>query len=408
MAAQPARRARDPRIEALRLAAILAIAVFHTFQPLFARTAACVQLGDAAAAQAAAAAGDPAAAFALCPPAAGALGFINLLGAFGNCAFFAISGFFLIPAAASAAGRDSYWRDQARRCVRRAGTVLSSVLLYAVLALAVSAWVTPLPGVSLHETGWLLGGLEFIWVYLALIAATPVIGALWARCPHPVRLTALIVAAVYAVNAYIAFASPGEAERGLLEWRKLMSAASYLAAFLAGGALAWRREHGAKGGRTARARILPLVATAACAAVLELGLAWAGAGDLMVATSFKSTSAISFALALLALRAACTPRSPAGPDAGGTGPAGRLAVRGASHILGFYIMQSMFYALWRPAADAALSRAVAAALPAGTGAVCLAATAAGIIASLLLVIALLAVDAALHAPARCLRARSRG
>ena len=273
MAAQPARRARDPRIEALRLAAILAIAVFHTFQPLFARTAAWVQLGDAAAAQAAAAAGDPAAAFALCPPAAGALGFINLLGAFGNCAFFAISGFFLIPAAASAAGRDSYWRDQARRCVRRAGTVLSSVLLYAVLALAVSAWVTPLPGVSLHETGWLLGGLEFIWVYLALIAATPVIGALWARCPHPVRLTALIVAAVYAVNAYIAFASPGEAERGLLEWRKLMSAASYLAAFLAGGALAWRREHGAKGGRTARARILPLVATAACAAVLELGLA---------------------------------------------------------------------------------------------------------------------------------------
>ena len=58
MAAQPARRARDPRIEALRLAAILAIAVFHTFQPLFARTAAWVQLGDAATAQAAAAAGD--------------------------------------------------------------------------------------------------------------------------------------------------------------------------------------------------------------------------------------------------------------------------------------------------------------------------------------------------------------
>lgn len=83
-------------------------------------------------------------------------------------------------------------------------------------------------------------------------------------------------------------------------------------------------------------------------------------------------------------------------------------MRSASHILGFYIMQSMFYALWRPAADAALSCAVAAALPAGTGTVCLAATAAGIIASLLLVIALLAVDAALHAPARLLSSRSRG
>lgn len=325
-------RPRDARVEALRLVAIAGIAVFHTFQPWF-----------SAATDGTWAAG----AGTLC-----ALGCVNLLGAFGNNVFFLISGLFLVPTAARASSRKDFWRDQARRTLRRAAVIGATVALYGVCALAVSAWALPLPGVSLHETGWLLGGLEFIWVYLVVVALSPVIGWVWARLRHPRAVVWALVAATFAVNAYIAFFSPGDEVRGLLEWRKLMSALTYLVAFLAGGALADARP--AHPGRA-------LAAVALAGVALEGGAALAGDLRLIEALSFKSTSLLSFALAALCVLVA-RGGAGGGAAAGGTHAEGRAAglVRALTpSILGFYVMQSLFHGVWRPVADAACSAGAA-------------------------------------------------
>lgn len=377
---------RNVRIEALRLAAIVAIAIFHTFQPYFSSTCALMMQPEASATADAASA-----AFAQ-TAAAGILGAVNLLGAYGNCVFFAISGFFLIPSAARSSREDDYLRAQAGRTARRTATILASVALYALIALAVSTWLTPLPGISLSETGWLVGGLEFIWVYLAVMVITPLIGWLWERCRVRGGIVVAAIVIVYAVNAYIAFVSPGDEVRGLLEWRKLMSAASYLVAYLAGGALAdlFARRAGAR-----RAWCAALALTALAAVLCEIALAAAGRADLMQATSFKSTSALSFALALLSL-AAC-----AHPDAPRIDPmsrSSRFIVRAASCILGFYIAQSMFHACWRSAVDAALLAVGASAGSAGASAVAVCCMATGAIASLAVVGIFLALDMAIRRP----------
>ena len=76
------------------------------------------------------------------------------------------------------------------------------------------------------------------------VLATPLMGWVWRRVRRPVPVVWALVACVFAVNAYIAFVSPGDEVRGLLEWRKLMSAVSYLVSFLAGGALGELRRSG--------------------------------------------------------------------------------------------------------------------------------------------------------------------
>lgn len=309
---------RNPRIEALRLVAIAGIAVFHTLLPWFDMA----QLGW----------WEPSA------PVALLLGVTSLLGAFGNHVFFLVSGLFLLPRAVAAADSPSFWRDQARGVARRAGTILASVALYAAVALAVSTWVTPVPGVSLAETGWLVGGLEFIWVYLVVVALCPALGWVGRRLPHARAGALFLLACVFVVNGYIAFFSPGEEVRGLLEWRKLMSAVTYLASFVAGGLLS-------------RARLdrAPLALACGVAATLAVeGLA-ALAGDLalMDALSFKSTSLLSFVLAVGAVALAARPL----PGAGGSPGAGaRLALAAAPSVLGFYISQSIFSPLWQPVA----------------------------------------------------------
>lgn len=388
---------RNVRIEALRVIAIVAIAVFHTFQPLFAQMTGWLS-ADAATRALAVSAGDGAALMASAPAAASLLGFINLLGAFGNCVFFMISGFFVIPSAVHGAHTAGYGRVQAAKTARRIGTILFSVALYAAAALLVSSCIAPLPGVSLHETGWLLGGLEFIWVYLAIMVVAPLIGWLWARLPRPRALAWTIVIAVYAVNAYIAFVSPGSNTRGLLEWRKLMSAVSYLAAFLAGGALAPRTtEHVSAPNRTRHHHAAwELAAGIGVALALECSLALAGAGRLMEATSFKSTSLLSFVLAALALRAAAQPSSTS--DAPGRARAVILEI--AASILGFYILQSMFYAPWRAAADAVLNAAIAIGLNlwGAPGTTCVLVLLAGVLVSIAIVAVFIAIDQLVRMP----------
>ena len=329
---QQTKAPRNARIEALRLVAIVAIAVFHTFQPWFAQATGTGAMDLA---------------FAPAVPTLAALGFINLLGAFGNNVFFMISGYFLVPGAAAAVGADDYWKTQAHRIVRRAASILVTVALYAALALVFSRLVTPIDGVSPSETYWLLEGLEFIWVYLAVIVLVPAIGWLWAHLPHRKMLVWALTAAVFALNAYVAFVSPGSSERGLLEWRKLLSAATYLVAFLFGGILAERQKF-------FRKPASGMAITCAIALFAEILLAASGRTEQLAATSYKSTSLLSFAMAVAAV-ASCASRSkadkPSRTDA--------IITRAASSILGFYVLQSMFYALWEPAFEGACAAALA-------------------------------------------------
>ena len=84
----PRKQPREPHVEALRLVAAAGIAVFHTFMPWFDGLTGGFGYGAQVAPNHATTA---------------ILGFINLLGAYGNNVFFFISGLFLIPAAARAA-----------------------------------------------------------------------------------------------------------------------------------------------------------------------------------------------------------------------------------------------------------------------------------------------------------------
>ena len=351
-AAAPASpRERNASVEALRVIAILAIAVFHTFQdPFYSLVESVSQQGAAGLAQIAGLAVGDGTVLVPGVPALWVLGCISLLGAFGNHVFFAISGCFLIPGAAERSTRPGYWSDELRRFARRAKPIIATVAFYAVIALALSATVLPMPGISLARADWLVGGLQFIWVYLVLVAAAPVMGWVWRRCPGRLAVVAVLAVAVFALNAYIAFVSPGEVERSLLEWRKLMSAVSYLVSFLAGGALGELKRSGSPflAGR------LPRFGLTACIglAVAVVGVA-ACVGDarIVYALSYKSTSLLSFALALTSLGFALTvPHSRPRPSDG-------LVRRAARGTLGFYTAQSMASAAWHPCAEAAMASA---------------------------------------------------
>lgn len=312
--------AREPRVEALRLVAAASIAVFHTFMPWFYELTHCYGLGAYIVDN---------------PVATPLLGFFNLLGAFGNNVFFFISGLFLVPAAARASLQDGYWAAQRAKTAARVKQILATVALYLALILGVSAFAVPIEGVSLAKLPSLLVWLEFIWVYLALTALAPAIGWVWARIRRPKATAAVIIAAVFAVNAYIAFFDMGDLDRGLLDWRKLMSAVTYFAAFIGGTALADVRL------RPGAAATL-LAAAVGVSLGVECKLAWSRELLLMYATSFKSTSALSFAMAAAAVLFA---RRNDGEKDAGPG----LATRFSPSILGFYILQSLTSPLWQSA-----------------------------------------------------------
>lgn len=312
--------AREPRVEALRLVAAASIAVFHTFMPWFYELTHCYGLGTYIVDN---------------PVATPLLGFFNLLGAFGNNVFFFISGLFLVPAAARASLQDGYWAAQRSKTAARVGQMLATVVLYLALVLAVSALAVPIEGVSLAKLPSLLVWLEFIWVYLALTALAPAIGWAWARLRHPKAIAAAIIALVFAVNAYIAFFNMGDLDRDLLDWRKLMSAVTYFAAFVGGAVLADVRL------RPGAAAAL-LTATIGVSLGVECRLAWSRELLLMYATSYKSTSALSFAMAAAAVLFARR-------NDGKKGARLEPATRFSPSILGFYILQSLTSPLWQPA-----------------------------------------------------------
>ena len=100
---------RNVRVEALRLAAIVGISLFHTMMPWTAQAlcdpaAGCSRIGDLLGSE---------------PAVLAVLGVIALMGAWGNHVFFMISGFYLIPSLARRSTQAGYWLDALRGTVRR-------------------------------------------------------------------------------------------------------------------------------------------------------------------------------------------------------------------------------------------------------------------------------------------------
>ena len=341
-AAHTPRAVRNVRVEAMRLAAIVGISLFHTMMPWTAQAlcdpaAGCSRIGDLLGSD---------------PTVLAVLGIIALMGAWGNHVFFMISGFYLIPSLARRSKQAGYWRDALRGTVRRVLVIAVSVVLVAVVALAFDAWVMPLVNVHLVWQ-WTLG-IEFVWLYAAFVAVAPVLACLLRRVPARVRVAVacMLVVALVMVNGYVAFVSPGDAAtRGLADWRKWMSAITYAVSFaIAGVAGMSGAPRPADLPRWRHRWMKALVAVSAVVLTVEAVAAIRRDVTLIAQLSYKSTSAASMALAFLPVMV-CASGSGGGSvdlarasrEAGTSGSvAARTVTWLASGILGFYIAQSVF------------------------------------------------------------------
>lgn len=364
----PSKAARNISIEALRLVAVTGIAVFHTFQWTFQAT----RVGVVEYA--------PLAAF----PYSGLLGFINLLGCWANEVFFMISGYFLIASAARARSDGATWRSQLQRTTQRLSKAILPTAFYCLAALAWSTAVFPIPDVSLHVHYWYTLGLEFIWVYAATVCMAPLFGLAKNRLGKK-SYTAAVVAVgvlVFIVNGYLAAqSSVSGAEFSWLQ--KIMSAVTYVVAFLMGGLL--RDYTGATNPRKARTVAKrSLAAVLIIAIALEAVLSATGNLSAMATLSYKSTSIVSFALAAASLLFAAT------RDNKSSNPrAANAIVTLSAATLGFYVMQSLTSSLWRPIFNMVLANIlVSTNYPAATCIVT------GAVISIVFALALLIIDAA--------------
>lgn len=355
-------------IEVLRLIAVAGIAVFHTFQWTFQATS--VGVVEYA----------PLAVF----PYSGLLGFINLLGCWANEVFFMISGYFLIPSAVRALQNGSSAPDLARKSFARLKKIVLPTLFYCAACLLVSMHVYPLPEISLHEIGWLTLGIEFIWVYAASVLLIPVIALIRQRVgsKRAPFVVALLVLTTFGINCYIA-ATANEAA-GVVLWRKLMSAVTYLVAFIAAGEMRFALEcHGNASG--AQKSKIVLIGLVAATIALELLLSANSQYDALWKLSYKSTSVISFILAAASVAAAALhqPRHKASA-------ADKTIATLAAGTLAFYAVQSFTCNVWRPIFNNAIytmATGIHTGEPRPAAAILL-----GILMSLCLALALLLVD----------------
>lgn len=369
--------ARNIPIEALRLVAVAGIAVFHTFQWTFQAT--CVGAVEYA----------PLAMF----PYSGALGFINLLGCWANEVFFMISGYFLITSAARAWDGGAAWKSQMQRTAQRLGKVILPTAFYCLVTLAWSTVVSPIPDVSPHAHYWYTLGLEFIWVYAATVFMAPWFGLARSRLPQK-SYTATVIAVgilVFVVNGYLAAMSATSA--GEFSWlQKLMSATTYVVAFLIGGLLRDVTDT-MDSDRAGALGMRSLVTVLALAAILEGALSFTGNLTAMAALSYKSTSLISFALAAVSLLFAATRRSASGnPRTAG------VIVTLSTATLGFYVMQSLTSSLWRPVFNTLLANILVS--QNSPAAICIVT---GTVISIVFALVLLIIDAARSLIARKLK-----
>ena len=359
--------ARNIPIEALRLVAVAGIAVFHTFQWTF--QAVCVGAVEYA----------PLA----MSPYSGVLGFINLLGCWANEVFFMISGYFLIASAASAWDGGATWKSQMQRTAQRLGKVIMPTAFYCLAALAWSTVVSPIPDVTLNTHYWDTLGLEFIWVYAATVFMAPWFGLAKSRLSQKTYTTTVIAVGilVFVVNGYLAAMSATSA--GEFSWlQKLMSATTYVVAFLIGGLLRDVTD-AMDSDRAGALGMRSLVTVLALVTILEGALSFTGNLTAMAVLSYKSTSLISFALAAASLLFAATRRRASGnPRTAG------VIVTLSTATLGFYVMQSLTSSLWRPVFNTLLANILIS--QNSPAAICIVT---GIVISIVFALALLIIDA---------------
>ena len=369
--------ARNISIEALRLIAVAGIAIFHTFQWTF--QAVWTGLPEYT----------PLTVF----PYSGILGFINLLGCWANEAFFMISGYFLITSAARAWSDGATWTSQLQRTTQRLGKVILPTAFYCLAALAWSTAVSPIPDVALNTHYWYTLGLEFIWVYAATVFMAPWFGLAKSRLSQKNYTTAVIAVGILAfvVNGYLAAMSATSA--GEFSWlQKIMSAVTYLVAFLMGGLLRDVTD-AMDSDRAGALGMRSLVTVLALATILEGELSFTGNITAMAALSYKSTSLISFALAAASLLFAATRRSASGnPRTAG------IIVTLTTATLGFYVMQSLTSSLWRPVFNTLLANILVS--QNSPAAICIVT---GTVISIVFALALLIIDAARSLIARQLK-----
>ena len=360
--------ARNIPIEALRLVAVAGIAVFHTFQWSF--QASCVGAVEYA----------PLAMF----PYSGVLGFINLLGCWANEVFFMISGYFLIASAARAWSDGATWTSQIQRTTQRLGKVILPTAFYCLVALAWSTVVSPIPDVTLNTHYWYTLVLEFIWGYAATGFMTPWFGLAKSRLSQKSYTTTVIAVGILAfvVNGYLAAMSATSG--GEFSWlQKLMSAVTYVIAFLIGGLLRDVTD-AMDSDRAGALGMRSLVTVLALATILEGALSFTGNLTAMAVLSYKSTSLISFALAAASLLFAATrSRASGNPRTAG------VIVTLSTATLGFYVMQSLTSSLWRPVFNTLLANILIS--QNSPAAICIVT---GIVISIVFALALLIIDAA--------------
>lgn len=371
---------RNTSIEALRLFAVAGIAIFHTFQWTF--QAVCVGVAEYA----------PLAAF----PYSGLLGIINLLGCWANEVFFMISGFFLIPSAVRALQNGSSVLSLTRKSLARLKKIVLPTLFYCAACLFVSMYVYPLPEISLHEIGWLTLGIEFIWVYAASVLLVPAIALArqWLGNQKAPFAIALLVLITFGINCFIA--TTANEVTGIVLWRKLMSAVTYLVAFIAAGEMRFVLERHDKTTAAKKSKLL-LIGLIAATIAFELLLSASNRYDALWMLSYKSTSVISFILAAASIAAAALHQ----PCHEASAP-GRAITSLAAGTLGFYAVQSFTCNVWRPVFNDAIyftAAGVKTGIPNPMGALLL-----GIFISLCLALALIIMDAVRRAVAGAIKA----
>ncbi len=369
--------ARNIPIEALRLVAVAGIAVFHTFQWTF--RAVCAGVVEYA----------PLAAF----PYSGVLGFISLLGCWANEVFFMISGYFLIASATRAWNEGATWTSQMQRTVQRLGKIVFPTAFYCLAALAWSTVVSPIPDVTLDTHYWYTLGLEFIWVYTATVFMAPLFGLAKSRLSKRSSTAAVIIIGILAfvVNGYLAAMS--STNGGEFSWlQKIMSAATYVVALLAGGLLRGITDSmDLDSARTLGKQTL--IAVLAIVIILEGAFSLTGNLTAMATLSYKSTSLISFILAAASLLFAATRH-----NASSKPRVARITVTLSAATLGFYVMQSLTSSLWRPVFNAMLANILV--TQSNPASICIAT---GTAISIVFALALLVVDAARSRVVRSLK-----
>lgn len=221
----------------------------------------------------------------------------------------------------------------------------------------------------------------------------PLFGLAKSRLSKRSSTAAVIIIGILAfvVNGYLAAMS--STNGGEFSWlQKIMSAATYVVALLAGGLLRGITDSmDLDSARTLGKQTL--IAVLAIVIILEGAFSLTGNLTAMATLSYKSTSLISFILAAASLLFAATRH-----NASSKPRVARITVTLSAATLGFYVMQSLTSSLWRPVFNAMLANILV--TQSNPASICIAT---GTAISIVFALALLVVDAARSRVVRSLK-----